>query len=179
MKGRVLVRKLGFLKRVMGRGTDSLSGCVVLALCNEVDSICLVRECRELEESFGTRFTEAITCTNLCCLREMKNAIMEVDRRRLLERCEEKAPMIAKVAECPGWANYISCGIMLLIWGGRLLWDCRWSVELWATMEEGIILVIYVMILPYWNTLFLTTFLLYTIRNCTWTIQTLLVVQIC
>ena len=105
MKCRVLVRKLGFLKRVMGRDADSLSGCVVLALCNEVDSICLVRECRELEESFGTRFTEAITSKNLCCLRQMKKVIMDVDRRRMLERCEEKAPMIAKVAECPGWAR--------------------------------------------------------------------------
>ena len=56
---------------------------VVLALCNEVDSICLVRECRELEENFGIRFTEAITSKNLCCLREMKKAIMEVDSRRL------------------------------------------------------------------------------------------------
>ena len=105
MKCRVLVKKLGFLKRVMGRDTDSLSGCVVLALYNEVDSICLVRECRELEESFGTRFTEAITSKNLCCLRQMKKVIMDVDRRRMLERCEEKAPMIAKAAECPGWAK--------------------------------------------------------------------------
>ena len=105
MKCRVLVRKLGFLKRVMGRDADSLSRCVVLALCNEVDSICLVRECRELEESFGTRFTEAITSKNSCCLRQMKKVIMDVDRRRMLERCEEKAPMIAKVAECPGWAR--------------------------------------------------------------------------
>ena len=84
------MRKLEFLKRGMGRDTDSLSGCVVLALCNEVDSICLVRECRELEESFGTHITEAIASKNSCCLRQMKKVIMEVDRRRMLERCEEK-----------------------------------------------------------------------------------------
>ena len=97
MKCRVLVRKLGFLKRVMGRDTDSLSGCVVLALCNEVDSICLVRECRELEESFGTHFTEAITSKNSCCLRQMKKVIMEVDRRRMLERCEEKGGRVSRM----------------------------------------------------------------------------------
>ena len=85
--------------------SGSLSGCVVQALRNEVDSICLVRECRELDENFGTCFTEAITSKNSCCLREMKKAIMEVDRRSLLERCEEKVPMGAKVAECPGWAK--------------------------------------------------------------------------
>ena len=105
MKCRVLTRKLGLLKRVMGRDSDSLSGCVVLALCNEADSLCLVRECRELEESFGTCFTKMITSKKECCLREMKKAIIGVDRRMLLEKCAEKAPMIAKVAELPGWAK--------------------------------------------------------------------------
>jgi hypothetical protein len=37
------------------------SGSVLLALCDkiktQIDSICLVRECRELEECFGTHFT--------------------------------------------------------------------------------------------------------------------------
>ena len=85
----------------MGSDPDSLSGCVVLALCNEVDSICLVKECRELEECFGTKFTEAIISKNVCSIREMKKAIMEVDKRKMLE----KAPLIAKVAECPEWAK--------------------------------------------------------------------------
>ena len=58
MKSGVLVRKLGFLKRVMGRDAGKLSGCVVLGLCSEVDLLCLVRECKELEESFGTGFRE-------------------------------------------------------------------------------------------------------------------------
>lgn len=57
--------------------------------------------------SFGTHFTEAITSKNSCFLREMKKTIMEVDRKRLLERCEEKASMIARVAECPGWAKLL------------------------------------------------------------------------
>ena len=48
MKCRILVRKLRFLKRMMDRDADRLSGSVVLALCNDVDSLCLVRECREL-----------------------------------------------------------------------------------------------------------------------------------
>ena len=91
MKCRILVRNLGFLRRVMGRDTDSLSGCVVLALCNEVDSICLVRECRELEECFGTHITEAITSKNACSLRETKKAIMGVDKRKMLENYGESS----------------------------------------------------------------------------------------
>jgi len=43
-------------------------------------------------------FTEAITTRNSCCLREMLKTIMDVDRRRVLERCEEKAPIISKVS---------------------------------------------------------------------------------
>ena len=123
MKCSVLVRKLGFLQRVMGSDTDSLSGCVVLALCNEVDSICLVRECRELEECFGTKFTEAIISKNVCSMREMKKAIMKVDKRKMLEKCVEKAPLIAKVAECLGWAK---------LWDHVL--DLGWKVVLGLKM---------------------------------------------
>ena len=81
MKRRVLVRKLEFLKRVIDKDTDSLRGCVVMALCCEVESICLIRECKELE---NFDFTESISSKNLCSLREMemkKTYIMEVDRR--------------------------------------------------------------------------------------------------
>ena len=42
---RVLERKLGFLMRVMAGDMDSLSGSVLLAMCDDVESIiiCLVR----------------------------------------------------------------------------------------------------------------------------------------
>ena len=58
MKCRILVKKLGFLRRVMEGDLDSLRGSVMLALCDEVESICLVRECREMEECFRTHFTK-------------------------------------------------------------------------------------------------------------------------
>ena len=37
-----------------------LSGRVVLALCDDIESMGLVRECRELEELFGTSYTDVI-----------------------------------------------------------------------------------------------------------------------
>ena len=74
---------------------------LVLALSSDVDSLCLVRECRDLEESFGTCFTGMITSKEGCCLREMKKNISAVDTRMLLEKCAGKAP-IAKVAEYLG-----------------------------------------------------------------------------
>ena len=75
------------LERVMDRDADCLSGSVVLALSSDLDSLCLVRECRDLEESFGTCFTGMITSKEGCCLREMKKNIAAVDRRMLLEKC--------------------------------------------------------------------------------------------
>ena len=88
----------------MSRDADSLSGSVC-ALCGEADLLCLVRECRELEEGFGTCFTKEVTGRKECCLREMKKVIFGMDRRVLLEKCAEKAPLIAKVAEHLGWAK--------------------------------------------------------------------------
>ena len=63
---RVFLRKLGFLQRVVRRNTDSLSGRVVLALCDDVDSLCLVRECRELDEWFGSSYTDVILSKQDC-----------------------------------------------------------------------------------------------------------------
>ena len=105
MKCRVLVRKLSFLRRVMASDTESLSGSMVLSLCDDVESICLVRECRELEECFGTEFTSDIINREVCSLKEMKKIIMEANRKIRMERCGEKAPLIAKVAKSPGWAK--------------------------------------------------------------------------
>ena len=60
MRSRLLVTKLGFLRRVMENSSGSFSGRVLEALCDDVESMCLVKECRELEESFGTRHVEAV-----------------------------------------------------------------------------------------------------------------------
>ena len=105
MKCRILVRKLGFLKRVINRDVTTLGGSVVLTLGSEVDSLCLVRECRELEERYRTCFTKVISSKKECCLREMKKTIIGMDKRLVLEKCAEKAPVIAKVAKNPGWAR--------------------------------------------------------------------------
>ena len=71
-------------------------------MCDDADSICLVRECRELEEHFGTHFTlNKIACS----FKEMKKAVMDADKKTRRERCKEKAPMIAELAESPGWCK--------------------------------------------------------------------------
>ncbi len=55
------MRKLRYLKRVVNAdSTEVVSARVMRSLTDDVDSHCLVKECRELEEAFGTRFTEVL-----------------------------------------------------------------------------------------------------------------------
>ena len=39
---------------------ENLGGSGVLSLCNDFNESCLVRECREIEDMFGTNFTGQI-----------------------------------------------------------------------------------------------------------------------
>ena len=48
MRSRLSVTKLGFLRQVMGSSSGRLSGWVLEALCDDVEFMCLVRECKEL-----------------------------------------------------------------------------------------------------------------------------------
>ena len=81
------------------------SGTALLALSDDTASICLVRECRELEEVFGTHFIQEILSDNAPPIREVKDAIHERDRTKLTAKCSEKAPMIAAVARRITWSR--------------------------------------------------------------------------
>ena len=70
----------------MTSDSDKLSGAVLLSMSHDMDSICLVRECRELE-GFATHFTEDIISSIACSYKEMKKDIMSIDKRNRLERC--------------------------------------------------------------------------------------------
>ena len=73
----MLMAKLGFLKHGMSKRADVLCGRVVLSLCDNFDSSCLVRECRELEEPFGTDFTGDIVCRKTISLKVVKKLLYE------------------------------------------------------------------------------------------------------
>ena len=51
------MRKLGFLKRTVWDGAIGVAA-AMRAMVDDVTSLCLVRECRELEEGFGTHITD-------------------------------------------------------------------------------------------------------------------------
>ena len=73
-------------------------------MCDDVESTCLVKECRELEEVLGTSFTDEILMGGeMVGMKEVKKIVKEVDRKLLLSRCRGKAPMIASVGEDGGY----------------------------------------------------------------------------
>ena len=68
-------------------------------------SLCLVRECEELEEALMTTHTESILRGEAVETREMKEEIRKKDRQQSFSRCDEKSPLIAQVARKVGWGR--------------------------------------------------------------------------
>lgn len=102
---RTLIVKLRFLQRVMKSDHCSLSGQMVLACSDDVNCLCVVKECRELEEHFGTHFTSDILEGSDLSFKCLKKTILECDRKQLVAKCLTKAPTIAKVATRGGWSR--------------------------------------------------------------------------
>ena len=92
MKSTVLIAMLSFFKRVMKSDSCSLSGQAVFTLSESVDSVCLVKECREVEEGSWTHFTDEILGRRELCLKNVKKAIYEHDREQLAVKCSVKRP---------------------------------------------------------------------------------------
>ena len=82
-RSRLLLQKLGFLKRIMSDGATGVGPAAVGALVDDVGSLCLVKECKELEERFGTHFTERILSGNAdqISMHEVKKVIGQLDRK--------------------------------------------------------------------------------------------------
>ena len=60
MRSTILERKLGFLQKVLNAGSKCVSSRLVEVMCDSISSLCLVRECRELEEVCGVAFTDKL-----------------------------------------------------------------------------------------------------------------------
>ena len=105
MRSRVLQRKLSFLHRVINSSLFSLSGRTVFALSQDIDSLCLVKECRELEEGFGTHFNDNILARREVHLKNIKASIHDLNQQQGAAKCSVKAPIIAEVAKQVGWSK--------------------------------------------------------------------------
>ena len=73
------------------------------SLLDYPDSICIVRECRELEPSFRTQFTDQLLAeADNVSVRGIKNQLLEIDKEIILATCDTKAPLIADICKCSG-----------------------------------------------------------------------------
>ena len=75
---------------------------------DDISSICLVRECRELEQYFGTDFASALLTQDAGprpCPREVKEVIEKKDRSLMLTKHAGRADMaiVVKIESEVGW----------------------------------------------------------------------------
>ena len=76
-----------------------------LSLSDDISSICLVRECRELEQYFGTDFASALLTQDAGCPRGVKEVIEKKDRSLMLTKHagREDMAIVAKIESEVGW----------------------------------------------------------------------------
>ena len=104
-----LTKKLNFLQKISAKDTnEAVSAQTLTSLSDDINSTCLVRECRDLEHYFGTDFTSAIlqegtdSCPHPC---KIKEDISSKDRDLLLAKHEGRADMsiVVEVESEIGW----------------------------------------------------------------------------
>ena len=64
-----------------------------------------MKECRELENEFGTHYVDELLSedADAVCMKEVKKTVGKLDREKQLVRCANRAPQIAEVACNGGW----------------------------------------------------------------------------
>ena len=113
MRARLLVRKLAFLKKVAEAEAGTLVGGAMRAFLDERQSLCLVRECKDVEEELGvtTNLTSRLLTQNeggiegAVGLREVRESVSHCGKERMVEKCKAKAPLVAEVAQRLSWSK--------------------------------------------------------------------------
>ena len=111
-----LHRKLNFLHKISGEISETVSSQTLLSLSDDIDSICLIRECRDLEEFFNLSFTSGVLDHTCPHPREIKEEIRSRDRELKLTQHEGRADMstIVEVERAVGWPRLwdlaLDCG---------------------------------------------------------------------
>ena len=96
---------------------ECMGAVVMRSVVDDVASLCLVKECKELEEGFRTHFTDKILGgdADQISMKEVKKVNGQLDREKRIELYEGKAPQIEVMVRNGGW---------LRLWDTALDWDC-------------------------------------------------------
>ena len=98
IRSRLICRKLSFLKRLLGVNAKGVGAVAMSSLVDDVDSVCLVKECRELETEYGTSFTNSVLAdADAVFDRVIKKTTWGIDKRKLVEKCPKKSSAIANI----------------------------------------------------------------------------------
>ena len=111
-----LTRKLCFLRRITDSSSDTLSSQTLFALSDDIESVCLIRECLELEEHFNTNFTHLLLLSSSDSEsdeesrpspRQIKDQIVRTDKSLLLEKCRknEDTRLIGDITRMVSWSK--------------------------------------------------------------------------
>ena len=111
VRSKILERKLGFLQRVLSAVSRCVSGRLVKSTSDSISSLCLVRECKELEELCGVAFTDKMLKGELVCGKNLKGEVGRMDGVQLLDRYDVQATLIAEVERRVGYGQ--DCGMQL------------------------------------------------------------------
>ena len=96
----------------MTDGATGVGAAAMRSMVDDVASLCLVKECKELEEGFGAQFTDRILGgdADQINMKEVKKVIGQLDREKRIELCV-MAPQIAVVASNGGWLRLWDRGV--------------------------------------------------------------------
>ena len=85
--------------------TESVGSRALVSTGDDVEALCLVKECRELETAFGTNFAEDLLEDGGGGVSKQRLKIIKFGRESLLASCAEtdKVPLVAKIAQEVGW----------------------------------------------------------------------------
>ena len=76
VRSRVLSRKVGFLRYLLVEDATGVGTLAVLSMLDEPDSLCIIRECPDLEAEYSTGYTDKIlTNADEVCMRKAKREI--------------------------------------------------------------------------------------------------------
>ena len=104
-----LTRKLNFLRKIsIDKYSETLSSQTLRSLSDDIDSVCLIRECRDLEQFFHSNFTSTILQIDAdTCPRpyEIKEDLQTRDQDLRLTQHEGRADMsiVVEVERAVGW----------------------------------------------------------------------------
>ena len=111
-KARILVRKLGFLLRLVSTDGHELGARTFQSMSDDMESLCLVRECRQLEKTFQTHYTDKILgCGDQMNVRDIKKEVYKIDKRmKLITHHLQQSPLRRELV---GYISRKGCWIVV------------------------------------------------------------------